>query len=135
LIAQGRLLDVAQIRNGSVAAKRVSEGIEQDHWLIPIEDQRSQGSSREGIKEGFTLGQYLMLVDCMSRSVREGKVNLSPDVESIFERLEMDAQCWLGRVTQMLTSQRFYGSFMSASRDALRRVAQKLGVRQLANTA
>jgi hypothetical protein len=135
LIAQGRLHDVAQIRNGSVAAQRVSEGIEQDHWLIPIEDQRSQGSSREGIKEGFTLGQYLMLIDCMSRKVREGKVNLSPDVESIFDRLEMDAQRWLVRVTQMLTSQRFYGSFMSASRDALRRVARKLGVRQLANTA
>ncbi|MFO0011378.1 MAG: hypothetical protein ACK553_01415, partial [Planctomycetota bacterium] len=71
LIAQGRLQDIAQIRTGSVAAQRVSEGIEQSHWLIPIEDQRTLGSIREGIKEGFTLGQYLMLVDCMSRTVND----------------------------------------------------------------
>jgi hypothetical protein len=135
IIDQGRLHDVSQIRNGSVAAQRVSEGIDQDHWLVPIEDKRSQGSKREGIKQGFTVGQYLMLVDCMSRSVREGKANISPEVASIFDRLEMDAQDWLSRVTNMLNSHRFYGSFMSASRDVLRRVAEKLGVRQLANTA
>jgi len=135
LIAQGRLQDVAQIRNGSVAAQRVSEGIEQDHWLVPIEDRRSQGSTREGIKEGFTLGQYLMLVDCMSRKFREGKASISHEVESIFDRLQMDAERFLERVALMLTNQRFYGSFMSTSRSVLRQVAQKLGLRQLANTA
>jgi len=90
---------------------------------------------REGIKEGFTFGQYLMLVDCMNRSVREGKAQLTKDVQSIFERLEMDAHRSLERVTRLLTSHRFYGSFMSTTRDVLRSVAEKLGVRQLANTA
>jgi hypothetical protein len=61
--------DVTEIRTGSVAAQRVSEGIE----------------------EGFTFGQYVMLVDCMSRTVREGKAFVSPEVESIFDRLQMDA--------------------------------------------
>jgi len=135
LIAQGRLKDIAQIRNGSVAAQRVSEGIDQDHWLVPIEDRRSQGSTREGIKEGFTLGQYLMLVDCMSRKFREGKAIISHEVESIFDRLQMDAERVLERIAAMLTNHRFYGSFMSASRDVLRQVARKLGLRQLANTA
>ena len=135
LIAQGRLQDIAQIRTGSVAAQRVSEGIEQSHWLIPIEDQRTRGSIREGIKEGFTFGQYLMLVDCMSRTVREGKASISQEVESIFDRLQMDAQRWMERVTGMLTRNRLYGSFMSTSRAVLRQVAQKLGLRQLANTA
>ena len=136
LIAMGRMQDVAQIRNGTVAAQQVSEGIEQDHWLVPIEDQRRRGATREGIKEGFTLGQYLMLVDCMSRSVREGKANISEDIQSIFERLQIiDAERWLNRVTNMLNNHRFYGSFMSTSRDLLRRVASKLGVRQLVNTA
>lgn len=135
LLAQGRMQDVAQIRNGTVSAQQVSEGIEQDHWLVPIEDQRRRGATREGIKEGFTLGQYLMLVDCMSRSVREGKANIPEEVHSIFERLHMDAERWLDRVTNMLASHRFYGSFMSTSRDVLRRVALRLGVRQLANTA
>jgi hypothetical protein len=135
MIAQGRLQDVAQIRTGSVAAQRISEGIEQSHWLVPIEDQRAGGSLREGIKEGFTFGQYLMLVDCMSRTVREGKACISQEVESIFDRLQMDAQRWMERVTGMLTRNRFYGSFMSTSRVVLRQVAQRLGLRQLANTA
>jgi len=135
VISQGRLQDVAEIRNGSVAAQKVSEGVEQDHWLVPIEDQRSQGSTREGIKEGFTFGQYLMLIDSMSRSVREGKVNVSQDVQSIFDRLEMDANRWFGRLATLLTSHRFYGSFMASTREVLHRVAVKLGVKQLANTA
>ena len=42
-------------------------------WLIPIEDRRKQGALREGMREGFTLGQYLMLVDYTSRLVRDGK--------------------------------------------------------------
>ncbi|MFN9602289.1 MAG: hypothetical protein ACK6A7_02435, partial [Planctomycetota bacterium] len=105
------------------------------HWLIPIEDQRTRGSIREGIKEGFTLGQYLMLVDCMSRTVREGKASISQEVESIFDRLQMDTQRVMERVTGMLTRNRLYGSFMSTSRAVLRQVAQKLGLRQLANTA
>jgi hypothetical protein len=70
----------------------------------------------EGIKEGFTFGQYLMLVDCMSRTVREGKAFVSQEVESIFDRLQMDAQRWMERVMGMLTRNRFYGSFMSTSR-------------------
>ena len=47
--------DVAQIRNGSVAAQRVSEGIEQDHWLIPIEDQRSQVRAAKGSNRDLRL--------------------------------------------------------------------------------
>jgi hypothetical protein len=47
----------------------------------------------------------------------------------------MDAERLLERVQVMLTRQRFYGSFMSTSRTVLRQVAQKLGLRQLANTA
>jgi hypothetical protein len=135
VIAQGRLQDVQQIRNGSVAAQQVSEGLEDNHWLVPIEERRSQGSKREGIKEGFTLGQYLMLVDCMSRTVREGKTHLTQEVESILERLEIDAQRWLERFTNLLTNHRFHGSFMSTTRDVLRCVAKRLGVKQLANTA
>ena len=134
IISHGRLRDVSQICTGTVAAQRASEGIEDSHWLVPIEDQRSHGSMREGIKEGFTLGQYLMLVDCMSRKVREGKASISPEIESIFERLELNTQRLLDRVANMLSNHRFYGSYMSATRNGLRQVARKLGLRQLANT-
>ena len=135
LVAEGRLQDVQQIRNGSVPAQQVSEGLEDNHWLIPIEDRRAQGAPREGIKSGFALGQYLLLVDSISRSVREGKAQLAQSLASIFERLEMDADRFEQRLTNMLKTNRFYGSFCSASREALRHVAAKLGVKQLANTA
>ena len=42
---------------------------------------------REGMREGFTLGQYLMLVDYTSRLVRDGKAAVTAEVESIFTRL------------------------------------------------
>jgi len=71
--ATGRIADVSEIRNGSVAATAVADGLERDLWLIPTEDRRKQGALREGMPEGFTLGQYLMLVDYTSRLVRDGK--------------------------------------------------------------
>jgi len=37
----------------------------------------------EGMREGFTLGQYLMLVDYTSRLVRDGKATMTAEVESI----------------------------------------------------
>jgi hypothetical protein len=58
-VVQGRMEDVEQIRNGSVAAQTVSGDIEDSLWLVPIEDRQRQGSLRKGIVEGFTLGQLL----------------------------------------------------------------------------
>jgi len=71
--ATEKIADLSEIRNGSVAATAVTEGLERDLWLIPIEDRRKQGALREGMREGFTLGQYLMLVDYTSRLVHDGK--------------------------------------------------------------
>jgi len=78
--ATGRIADVSEIRNGSVAATAVSDGIERDLWLVPIKDRRKQGAMREGVREGFTLGQYLMLVDYTSRLVRDGKASVTAEV-------------------------------------------------------
>jgi hypothetical protein len=77
VVAAGKLENVEAIRKGSVAAHHVSEGVENGCWLIPIEDQHCQGGTREGFKEGFTLGQYLMLVDCTSRAVRDDKQSVT----------------------------------------------------------
>ena len=33
--ATGRIADVSEIRNGSVAATKVSDGLERDLWLVP----------------------------------------------------------------------------------------------------
>jgi len=50
--------DVSEIRNGSVAATKVSDGLEHDLWLIPIEDRRKRGALRGGMREGFTVDFY-----------------------------------------------------------------------------
>lgn len=135
VVASGRLSDVQEIRNGSVAPQQVSEDLEDNHWLIPIEDRRAQGARREGIRSGCTLGQYPMLVDGMSRCVREGKAHLEQQVASIFDRIEMDAQRIGDRVQSMLKRPRLYGSFLAASREGIRRVAACLGVSRLMSTA
>ena len=50
-----------------MAAQRVSGGLEDELWLVPIEDRRERGALREGMRSGFTLGQYLMLVEYTGR--------------------------------------------------------------------
>jgi len=44
--------------------------------------------------EGFTLGQYLLLVDYTSRVVRKGKAVVSRELAGIFERLQSSAEIW-----------------------------------------
>ena len=92
--SEGRIADVSEIRNGSIAATAVSDEVEGGLWLIPIEDRRKRGALREGKREGFTLGQYLMLVDSTSRLVRDGKASASAEVENIFTRLGSSAESW-----------------------------------------
>jgi hypothetical protein len=131
-VVQGRMEDVEQIRNGSVAAQAVSGDIEDSLWLVPIEDRQRQGSLRKGIVEGFTLGQYLLLVDYTSRVVRKGKAVVQSELEGIFERLQSSAEIWSQRIKR-LHEKTWVGRFLSASRDRLRELASKLGVRHLAN--
>ncbi len=132
VIAAGKLENVEAIRNGSIAAQQVSEGIEDSCWLIPIEDQRSQGGKREGFKEGFTLGQYLMLVDCTSRTVRDDKQSVSSELESIFERLGSSVDRWTARIRK-LKERGFIGSFLASTVERLREVAHRVGRKWLVN--
>jgi REP element-mobilizing transposase RayT len=130
--SKGRMCDVSEIRNGSVAASKVSGKVEKGLWLIPIEDRRRLGEDREGMREGFTFGQYLLLVDYTSRTIRKGKASVSKELEGIFERLGSSAEIWSSRVKK-LQAKPWMGRFLSASRDRLRALASKLGVQRLAN--
>jgi hypothetical protein len=121
-VVQGRMEDVEQIRNGSVAAQSVSGEVEDSLWLVPIEDRQRHGSSRKGFAEGFTLGQYLLLVDYTSRVVRKGKAALSSELASIFELLGSSAEIWSQRIKR-LHEKTWVGRFLSASRDRLRELA------------
>ncbi len=70
---QGQAGDLQAAREGSVAGSSAAAGLEGGLWLCPIEDRRRLGSPREGMLEGFSLGNYLLLVDYTGRLFREGK--------------------------------------------------------------
>jgi hypothetical protein len=50
-----------------------SSKFEDSHWLCPIEDRRPLDSLREGMLEGISLGNFLLLVDFTGRAFRDGK--------------------------------------------------------------
>jgi len=76
-------------------------GLEESHWLCPIEDRRRVDSSREGMLEGFSLGSYLLLVDYSGRLFREGKAAISSEVAAIFDRLGSSAETWQARLDKL----------------------------------
>ena len=83
---------------------------------------------------GFSLGNYLLLVNYTGRLFREGKAVISAEPGAILERLGSSAENWQARL-QKLASGRLLGRFFAATRTRLQEVAQQLGVHRLANLA
>jgi len=124
---QGRAEDLNAAQAGSVAGSTAAAGLEEGLWLCPVEDRRRLDSSREGMIEGFSLGNYLLLVEYTGRLFREGKAVISGELAGIFERLGSNAGNWQARL-QKLAAGRLLGRFFAASRARLREVAERLGV-------
>lgn len=130
--AQGRQADLSMALGGSVAACGVTDGLEESLWLIPIEDRRRNGSAIEGFLEGFTLGNYLILVDFTARLYREGKASLPSKLDDIFTRLGTSADAWSGRQVN-ITKKPLVGRFLANSRDGLRQASSQLGLHHCMN--
>ncbi|MGZ3303579.1 MAG: hypothetical protein ACXWO3_19975, partial [Isosphaeraceae bacterium] len=73
----GRTEDLKAAQTGTVAGSTAAAGLEEGLWLCPVEDRRRLQSSREGIIEGFSLGNYVLLVEYTRRLFREGKAVVS----------------------------------------------------------
>jgi hypothetical protein len=132
---QGRFGDLQTARDGSVSGcTAAAAGLEEGLWLYPTEDRRKLDSPREGMLEGFSLGNDLLLVDDTGRLFREGKAVISAEVGAIVEGLGSSAENWQARL-QKLASGRLLGRLFAATRSRLREVAQRLGVHRLANPA
>ena len=99
--AQGRTDDLKAARSGSVAGSTAAAGLEESLWLCPIEDRRRLDSSREGMMEGFSLGNYLLLVDYTGRLFREGKASISRELAEILDRLGTSAESWQARLEKL----------------------------------
>jgi integrase len=82
--------------------------------------------------EGFSLGRYLMLVDCSGQLFREGKAMISGGSAAIFERLGTSAETWQTRLRK-LSEERLFGRVLAASGQRLGEIAQRLHLRRAVN--
>ena len=123
---EGRTADLTAAKSGSVAGSNASAGLEESIWLCPVEDRRTLDSSREGMLEGFSLGNYLLLVEYTGRLFRDGKAVISAELSGILERIGSSAEGWWARI-EKLSKGRLLGRFFAASRARLREVAGQLG--------
>lgn len=120
--------------SGSVAGSRAASGLEETLWLCPIEDRRHWDSTREGMFDGLSLGNYLGVVDYTGRLFREGKAVISADLAGILDRLGSRAESWRARM-EKLRNGRLFGRFFAASRKRLQEVADRLNVGRVGNLA
>ncbi|WP_417747893.1 transposase [Rosistilla oblonga] len=121
-------------RRGSVAASVAAGVMEQDLWLVPIEDrrdivqeERSGASCREGMLESFPLGSYLLLLDYTWRLFRDGKANMESGVKEIFDRLSSTLQSCQARTDKMLRSKSLRGSFFASDNQTVAAIATAPG--------
>jgi hypothetical protein len=91
---QGRIEDVNAAQAGSIAGSTAAAGLEEGLWLCPVEDRRRLDAAREGMIEGFSLGNYLLLVEYTGRLFRAGKAAICAELARIFERLGSNAENW-----------------------------------------
>ena len=87
------------------------------------------------VRRAFLLGEGAsdrkLWIDS-GRPFREGKAMISRDVSAIFERLGTTAETWQARL-EKLSKGRLMGRFFAASRQRLRDVAARLGLRRAVN--
>ena len=130
---KGKLDCLAAARKGSVAGCLTAANVEQDHWLVPIEDRQTihaiPKSGRAGMLVSFSLGSYLLLVDYTGRLFRDGKARMDAGVKEVFERLGTNEALWSDRIIKMLGSRDLRGSFFASDPAAIRKLAKNRGKR------
>lgn len=131
--SQDELTELKATARSSLAGSCAAGRLEESHWLCPLEDLRSKGSSREGMLENFSLGSYLLLVDYTSRLCRAGKARLSREVAGILERLGTSAEFWQQRMKKLFGKPRLLDSYFSTSAERLKEIAARRGVHHVDN--
>ena len=136
--SKGKLQEIKAAADGSAVASRTEQG----HWLCPLEDRSrnkaakrgKSGAAREGMLDGFSLGNYLVLIDYTNRLCRDGKARVSPKVAGVLERLGISAELWEQHQTNLSSQRsRLLGSYFATDRVRLRELAEQRGVHHLNN--
>lgn len=129
---QNREGDLAVAKHGSVSASRAARDLEDGLWLVPVEDRRRIESKREGMREGFTLGNYLLLVEYTGRVLRHGKESIGAEVADVFDRLGCTQEAWYDRISRLKNGS-MIGRVLAASRERLKAVSKQWGLRRIVN--
>lgn len=118
---------------GAVLMPEVAVRFENDHWLCPFSSASQSAHGFGGMLEGFSLPNYLKLLDETSRLVRDGKHSVSRNAASILERLGTTADVWTATIRKMFSRERLLGVAFAFSRERLHAAASQRGCRHLAN--
>ena len=137
---QGRMEELRsamqQAAEGRTLSPDAARRLEQELWLCPfsdVPDNSDVATGRRGMIRGFSLAQYLQLVDWTSRLVREGKASVNFQVGSILERLGTSVETWTETLEQLFSKKRFLGVAFAFSRERLNEAAAHRGCHHLAN--
>jgi hypothetical protein len=131
-------LDQAMVKTarGATLDPQAARQLEQQIWLCPFTCHTTDADTtagRIGMLSGFSLAQYLQLVEWTSRLARAGKAHVSDQVESILERLGTSADTWTATLQSLFQQDRLLGVAFSFSRTKLRSAARQRGCHHLAN--
>ena len=95
--------------------------------IVALPEESPHTSIKERVEHAKAEGRIADVSE-----IRDGKASVSAEVENIFTRLGSSAESWGARLLK-LSGPRLIGRFLAASRDRLREIAQRLGVRHVAN--
>ena len=118
--ARGLLPDLLPERPPGQGMRHAEDGI----WLMPIEARDPRTRKRAGRPGlfGFSLEQYLELVDATGRLILKGKGAVPAHMKPILERLDLDAEKW---VEAMRTTRSLFGSAIGSAQSLMREAIRR----------
>lgn len=124
---KGQLAKLRAAMDGSVAGSKAIAAVDQDHWLMPIENLRlREPGSRKGMFESISICSYVMVVEYIGRLHRKGKASIPTSVEDVFTRLETSAELCEQYLCKMLVSaSNLRGNFFALGNNTLRDLNKK----------
>jgi len=118
---------------GCVLSTDAAAKLEEQMWLCPLAGTVDPNGPHQGLLDGFSLAQYLQLVDWTSRLLRGGKRHVTRAAASILDRLGTSAETWQTTIKKMFSRSQILGVAFSFSRERLQQAASHRGCHHLAN--
>ncbi len=100
-IESGQFTGPVVAKQAVLKGKSPTSRFDVESWLCPIDDRRRSGATREGMIEGFTLADYLRLVEHTAKLFRLGNAPVSEKLRAVFERVGTDPETWQSRLLKL----------------------------------